>query len=186
MYTWWHHISLTPTAIPIDTHAINRVDSSQYLRPITSLAISSMAGRRQLLIIYNADASVRGKLNYAYRKLSSSSAENPACAACDITHGGLSLKEVPNWTSAKKEIEGEGLEVVQWHRDEIEPRVKDWIREQGIRYPVVLARPSDQGKDDMQVVADSGELAQCAGDATKLVQILKEKNLFPGASTSSL
>ena len=73
-----------------------------------------MSLTKQLLIIYNADASLRGKLNYAIRKLSASSSETPACAACDITHGGLSLKESPGWTSVKQSIEAQGWQVVQW------------------------------------------------------------------------
>ena len=141
---------------------------------------------RQLIIIYNADASIRGKLNYAYRKLSSSTATNPVCAACDITHGGLSLKEVPGWTAAKRDIEGRGLEVVQWHRDEIEPAVKEWIQEHDVRYPAVLLR-GPRSKDETRVMADSQELAKCTGDATQLVKLLEQKGAFQAASgTSSL
>lgn len=145
-----------------------------------------MATATQLLIIYNADASIRGKLAYAYRKLSSSSDQDPACAACDITHGGLSLKEVPGWTTAKREIEAQGVQVLQWHRDEIEGDVKRWIGEQGIRYPVVLVRTGHEGVRDLKVVANSGELASCAGDATRLVRLLREKGVLQAATTSSL
>lgn len=92
-----------------------------------------------LYILYNADASVMGKLKYGYRKICKSSEDNPACAACaflqirharhdlltlqgDITHGGLSLQETPAWITAKEAIEIEsGLKVVQWHRDELSP-----------------------------------------------------------------
>ncbi len=82
---------------------------------------------KTLYILYNADASVLGKLNYGYRKLrQSKDCDDPACAACDITHGGLSLKETPEWVEVKKEIEGSGLEIVQWHRDEISANVMLW------------------------------------------------------------
>lgn len=145
-----------------------------------------MAATRQLLIIYNADSSIRGKLTYAYRKLSSSSNQDPACAACDITHGGLSLKEVPGWTKAKSDIEAQGMQVVQWHRDEVELDVKTWIGEQGIRYPVVLTRQGKEGAKDLKKVLDYSELAECAGDATKLVTMLKEKGALEGEATSSL
>ena len=74
-----------------------------------------------LYILYNADASVLGKLNYSYRKLTASK-DKPACSACDITHGGLHLDETPAWKEAKAEIErdGEGgVRVRQMHRDEL-------------------------------------------------------------------
>lgn len=146
-----------------------------------------MAATRQLLIIYNADSTLRGKVAYAYRKLSGSSQQDPACAACDITHGGLSLKEVPNWTKTKSDIEAQGLQVVQWHRDEVEADVKAWIGEQGVRYPVVLTREGKEGAKDVKVVMDYSELAECAGDASKMVAILKEKKVLKSdEATSSL
>lgn len=81
---------------------------------------------RTLYILYNADGTVMGKLNYGYRKLTSKSCDAPACAACEITHGkNLSLNESAAWVEAKKEIEASGgVKVVQWHRDEIEPGVR--------------------------------------------------------------
>lgn len=145
-----------------------------------------MATARQLLIVYNADSTIRGKLAYAYRKISSSSEQDPACAACDITHGGLSLKEVPNWTKTKSNIEAQGLQVVQWHRDEVEADVKGWLGEQGIRYPTVLVRNGKEGVQDLRLVADSAELASCAGDATRLVELLKEKGVLQSGASSSL
>ncbi|KAF2865064.1 hypothetical protein BDV95DRAFT_613022 [Massariosphaeria phaeospora] len=79
---------------------------------------------RTLYILYNADASIMGKLKYGYRKICHSSEDNPACAACDITHGGLSLQETPAWVEAKAVIEAEsGCKVVQWHRDELADEV---------------------------------------------------------------
>ena len=77
-----------------------------------------------LYVLYNADASILGKARYSYRKLTRSKAGEPECAACDITHGGLSLQETPSWTAAKKEIETQPeTRVVQWHRDELSPTV---------------------------------------------------------------
>lgn len=132
-----------------------------------------MTTSKQLIIIYNADSTIRGKLAYAYRKLSSSSPD-PACAACDITHGGLSLSEVPGWKKAKEEIEKQGWKVVQWHRDEVEEGVKSWVQSEGIRYPTVLAKGQTDEKDVRQVM-DYSELAQCAGDATSMLDVLQKK-----------
>lgn len=70
-----------------------------------------------LYILYNANASIMGKLNYTCRKLLSSSTEDPACAACDITHGGLHLNESEAWTQAKRRVSG--VEIKQLHRDEL-------------------------------------------------------------------
>jgi hypothetical protein len=110
-----------------------------------------------LYVLYNADASVLGKLKYSYRKICTSSEENPACAACkskteglmarligcagDITHGGLSLNETPAWKDAKKQIETEsGCKVVQWHRDELSPEVSGLLNETVIhRLALILA-----------------------------------------------
>ena len=84
-----------------------------------------MASPNQTLyVLYNADATVMGKLRYGYRKITCPKDAGPECAACEITHGGLSLKETPSWLEVKKEIEGStGVKVVQWHRDELSPQV---------------------------------------------------------------
>ncbi|KAF2678474.1 hypothetical protein K458DRAFT_491279 [Lentithecium fluviatile CBS 122367] len=129
-----------------------------------------------LYILYNADASVMGKLKYGYRKICKSSEENPACAACDITHGGLSLQETPAWMNAKKQIEAEsGSKVVQWHRDELSSEMKEFVTSKQVRYPAVVA-----GKDGggFEVVMDSSELAACKGDAQKMIEGLREKGIM--------
>lgn len=141
-----------------------------------------MATSQDIIVIYNADSSIRGKITYAYRKLSSSSAKNPACAACDITHGGLSLSEVPGWKKTKTALQDQGWTVLQWHRDEVETSVKQWTQDQGLRYPLVISRQND----NLQLVADSSELTTCAGDATKLLDLLKDKSVIPGSAQPSL
>jgi hypothetical protein len=70
-------------------------------------------------VLYNAKASVFGKIDYACRKLTSS-ADSPACSACDLTHGGLHLNETKAWSKAKRLI---GANVYQLHRDELTPEV---------------------------------------------------------------
>jgi hypothetical protein len=70
-------------------------------------------------VLYNAKASVFGKLDYVCRKLISS-AESPACSACDLTHGGLHLTETKAWSKSKGQI---GANVYQLHRDELTPEV---------------------------------------------------------------
>lgn len=76
-----------------------------------------------LYILYNASSTLLGKLSYGYKKISCPKDADPICAACEITHGGLSLKETPAWSAAKTVIESEGIKVVQWHRDEMDEHV---------------------------------------------------------------
>jgi hypothetical protein len=67
---------------------------------------------KTLYIIYNATGTIMGKLSYGYKKINCPKDADPICAACEITHGGLSLKETPGWVAAKSEIEAEGIKVV--------------------------------------------------------------------------
>lgn len=56
-----------------------------------------------LHILYNADASVMGKINHGYRKLTAAK-DKLVCAARDITHGGLRLDETKGWKAMKERI----------------------------------------------------------------------------------
>lgn len=71
-----------------------------------------------IYIIYNAKGSFSGKLNYAYRKLTTPAS---SCAACELTHGGLRLTETAEWTATKAKI---GAEVRQLHIDELDSEVR--------------------------------------------------------------
>lgn len=80
-----------------------------------------------IYILYNADASIMGKLSYGYKKLTNKDQDKPTCAACDITHGGLSLDETSQWKTAKAELVESGAvrQVKQFHRDELDAEVRD-------------------------------------------------------------
>ncbi|KAF2035471.1 hypothetical protein EK21DRAFT_106997 [Setomelanomma holmii] len=140
---------------------------------------------RTLYILYNADASIMGKLKYGYRKIRKSSEDNPACAACDITHDGLSLQESPNWVEAKKVLQTEsGYKVVQQHRDEISDEIKDFLRAANVRYPTILADKEEGGFTEVMV---SSELAACKGNAQHLLNKLRDKGILqPKQAVSSL
>ena len=87
------------------------------------------SNERTLYLIYNADGSILGKLRYGYRKVTAPADRGPVCAACDLTHGGMSLSETPAWVAAKAEIEhSSNLKVVQWHRDELSTEVCHLMR----------------------------------------------------------
>ncbi|KAL9586416.1 MAG: hypothetical protein Q9212_000931 [Teloschistes hypoglaucus] len=119
-----------------------------------------------LYILYNADASVMGKLSYGYRKLTSKDPDKPACAACDITHGGLHLDETSQWKTAKAEIVGSGevKEVKQLHRDELD--------KESLRYPMVLAQEETSG---LRVLMDDRQLAVFKGDPQAFMLYLRER-----------
>ncbi|KAH6867967.1 hypothetical protein BKA58DRAFT_421353 [Alternaria rosae] len=138
---------------------------------------------RTLYILYNADASIMGKLRYGYRKICHSSEENPACAACDITHGGLSLKETPAWVEAKKAIEAEsGYHIVQWHKDELSGEVKKFVESNSIRYPTIVSSGSDGGLSE---IMNNLELAACKGNAQSVISRLREKGIMQQKEVSS-
>ena len=48
----------------------------------TEAEAKNIMAANTLYILYNADASIMGKLKYGYRKICKSTEENPACAAC--------------------------------------------------------------------------------------------------------
>ena len=73
-----------------------------------------------IYIIYNADASIKGKLDYALRKVKAPAGQS-ACSACDLTHAGYRLTETAEWTTTKKQIGA--AEVRQLHRDELDQEV---------------------------------------------------------------
>jgi hypothetical protein len=143
-----------------------------------------------LYVLYNADGSVLGKLRYGYRKITCPKDAESECAACDITHGGLSLKETDAWVQAKKDIEASSdTSVVQWHRDELSPRVcirctdrepsdmrqvKAYINEHKVAYPAALLERDGQ----LQVVMDRAELGQIKGDAQLFVKQLRTKGVL--------
>lgn len=167
------------------------------------MTTSTPTTQRTLYILYNANSTLLGKLHYGYRKLrpgKSNSPQNPACAACDITHGGLSLSESPKWTESKKEIERAGnLKVSQLHRDEVAQRkgskgLDGWIKERGVSWPsVVLGRvdASEKGGEEevvdggevFELVVDRDELITCGGRPEDLVRILREKGVLGGVAS---
>ncbi|KAL8692677.1 MAG: hypothetical protein Q9218_002350 [Villophora microphyllina] len=127
-----------------------------------------------LYILYNADASVMGKLSYGYRKLTSKDPDKPACAACDITHGGLRLDETAQWKSVKADFVKSGAvkEVKQLHRDELDTETKAFVQSQSLQYPMVLAQ---REAGELRVVMDEKQLAGFKGDSHAFLQILKER-----------
>ncbi|MCJ1310475.1 hypothetical protein MMC25_004139 [Agyrium rufum] len=121
-----------------------------------------------IYIIYNADGSMRGKIGYAYRKLTAGSKESP-CSACDLTHAGLNLTETKEWTSTRAQI---GADVKQLHRDEIDDEVKNYVKTNNLRYPLVLGRADGQ---ELQQLMSGEDLIGCPKDHKKFLELLRER-----------
>ncbi|KAI9728224.1 MAG: hypothetical protein M1828_004685 [Chrysothrix sp. TS-e1954] len=129
-----------------------------------------------LYILYNADSTVSGKLRYGYKKIMSSSKEEPTCAACDLTHGGLSLTETSGWSTTKSKIEsGMNGKVVQWHRDEVNEDIGRFMKSQDLRYPAVLLKRNNQ---TLGLVMDRTALAKCAGDPSTFMKQLENQGVL--------
>ncbi|KAI4128436.1 MAG: hypothetical protein LQ347_004180 [Umbilicaria vellea] len=127
-----------------------------------------------IYILYNANASILGKVQYAYRKITAPPTDSP-CAACDLTHGGLRLTETPMWSSAKKRI---GAEVRQLHKDEANREILDFVRDQHATYPLILARGTPE--DALKVVMTTSELAGCSKDHEVFLQSLAKSAAAAG------
>lgn len=154
---------------------------------------------RALVIVYNADGSVMGKIQYGYRKITCPKDGEAVCAACDITHGGLSLRETPGWVEAKKVIEASSdLKVKQLHRDELPSEVRflccspsrvaawvlintglqlrQFIQQNSIAMPVAIIVGQQPGPA-CEVAVDRSALSDCNGDARAFVEKLRAKGL---------
>lgn len=149
-------------------------------------SVSNSTSQPTLYILYNAHSTLLGKLNYGYRKLRTSSSSSPACAACDITHGGLSLSETAGWTEAKRTLQEEsGLKVVQRHIDEMSQGLKAWVEKEGVRMPAVVLGKGEAEGEGYRLVVSREELAGCKGEPKGLVRILGEKGVIGGGEAKS-
>jgi len=117
-----------------------------------------MSSKPIVYILYNADASVAGKLGYAYRKITASAGQSP-CVACDLFHGELAPTETEEWTATKKKI---GAEVKQLHRDEIDQEIKDFVTLQKLRYPLILGRSDESGS--LELLMEAKDVQGCNKD----------------------
>ncbi|KAI4268664.1 MAG: hypothetical protein L6R38_007769 [Xanthoria sp. 2 TBL-2021] len=135
-----------------------------------------------LFILYNADASVMGKLSYGYKKLTNKDKDKPTCAACDITHGGLSLDETSQWKAAKADLLDSGAvkDIKQFHRDELDHEIKEFVQSRGLQFPMVLAR--NEGSD-LRSVMSSEDLATFKGDPQTFMKKIRD---HLGGSQSAL
>ncbi|KIW12284.1 hypothetical protein PV08_09561 [Exophiala spinifera] len=121
-----------------------------------------------IYILYNANASLLGKLNYVCRKFTASP-DSSACAACDLTHGGLHLDESAAWKKTKARI---GANVEQLHRDESTSEVRDFIKANALKYPVVLGRA---GTSPFKVLLNSEDLLKVSTNHSAFLALLEQR-----------
>ncbi|KAI9718527.1 MAG: hypothetical protein M1812_003978 [Candelaria pacifica] len=132
-----------------------------------------------IYILYNANASVMGKMHYTYRKITAPANESP-CAACDLTHNGLHLTETKEWAKTKSRI---GAEVKQLHKDEANQEViLNFVKAQDVKYPLVLGQPS--AGEEMRVIMTAEDLAVCSKDHENFLQMLMEKSAANGLNVN--
>lgn len=69
-----------------------------------------------LFVIYNNSTSFLGKIGYNFRRMSATAESGSACAASDLTHGGDTEHERPEWLELKKQIPAD---IQQLHYDKV-------------------------------------------------------------------
>ena len=127
-----------------------------------------MTDLSRIFILYNAKASLLGKLSYGYRKLTCPADKSP-CAACDLTHGGLKLDESAEWKVTKQEIPAK---VVQLHQDELTPELENEVKSKQLKFPLVLGR---DGSGPFKVLLTSEDLAKVSKDQSAFLSLLSER-----------
>ncbi|KAK5076890.1 hypothetical protein LTR64_005630 [Lithohypha guttulata] len=137
----------------------------------------SNPSKPNLYILYNAKASLAGKCDYVYRKLTSP-ADAPACSACDLTHGGLRLTETETWTKTKSRI---NANVVQLHIDELTPELKEFSKSASLVFPTVLEQ--EQG-GELKVLLTAQELNKVSKDHEAFLSRLVESGRREGVAVS--
>lgn len=135
---------------------------------------------RTLYIIYNARSTIYGKLQYVYRKATCPDpSSNPACAACELTHGpSLRLNESPQWIETKRRIHH--VKVVQVHQDEMPPLLRDWMKTGNVRAPAVVVEGGIDGKEgwgssSFKVLLTAEDLARVRTNHEEFLALLGQR-----------
>jgi hypothetical protein len=105
---------------------------------VATISSPSSSNRPTLYIVYNATSTVLGKVNYAYhKKTCPDPSSNPACAACELTHGpSLSLTESSQWKTTKAHIKQANIAEVQ--KDELLAPLAQWMEREQLSTPAVI------------------------------------------------
>jgi hypothetical protein len=123
---------------------------------------------QSLILVYNADWSLLGGLQYVGEMLRGAN----ACALCDITHNTLTEKR--EWRSCKAEI---GVPVKALYRNQIRGALKDALKG---AFPAVVAKTAH----GFTLLLDRRNLEACKGDVRLLYDKVKESAAEHGLSLS--
>lgn len=130
-------------------------------------------------IVYNAKSTLLGKVNYVYRKATCPNpATNPACAACELTHGpSLSLSESSQWKETKACISN--ANIVQIHLDERPGPLFQWMKKHAISTPAVIVKPvissNKEGSESFKVLLTAEDLSHARKDHREFLRMLKSR-----------
>ena len=113
----------------------------------------------KIILVYNADFSLLGGLQYLKGTLSTG---NEPCALCTITHNAIFEKSA--WKACKS---GMGIEVAALYRNQLTPQLE---KEVAGEYPAVLIELSN-GK--ILKILGREILESCAGEPQALVSHLQ-------------
>jgi hypothetical protein len=126
-----------------------------------------------LYIIYNASSTLLGKLSYVRRKCTSSNSD-PACAACELTHGpSLSLTESAEWRKAKQRIKG--VAVKQVHTDEMPENLRSWMEWKGVKPPAVVVGLWDEREEGFFELMGREDLARVRRSLPEFLELLERR-----------
>ena len=114
---------------------------------------------RELIGVYDADATVWGELSYWV----GARLGQRHCSLCDITHGLFSEKS--EWRDCRSQL---SVQFTTYHRNDQPDDVRAFL---GDRLPAIVARTDDGVR--MFVTAD--ELETCHGDPQALRQLLEAR-----------
>ena len=118
-------------------------------------------------VIYDADGTRFGEIKY----IIGHALGLIECSACSITH--TSKAEKDEWKNLKQKCEMK-TKIIQWHRDEVNDKVNDFIKSENVKYPVVIVESRDS---KLSVGLNDIELKACSGSIEQMLEKLKEKQI---------
>lgn len=143
------------------------------------MALPAESNRPTIYIVYNAKSTLLGKVNYVYRKTTCPDpTTNPACAACELTHGpSLSLSESSQWKQTKACISN--ADIVQIHLDERPGPLFQWMKQHAISAPALIIKlvvSSDQEEDGtFRILLTAEDLSHVRNDHGEFLRMLKSR-----------
>ena len=125
-----------------------------------------MTDGRKLIFIYNADSGRLAAMLDSVKKMVRSP---KACALCTITHG--LVRKRTEWEEIECRL---GLPTKYYHRDDMPDSIAGFLKDEGLRLPVVLRELDDSDGGGYSVAVAAGALEECRGGAACLGGLLDQ------------